>query len=273
MNIIQEDLTKAYRVLFGKYGTPENMFNLRPAIPFVGDGFQKTKPRVLSYASAENLSYAYNDELNPNTSKIHELGDTDQFNRARYFHERTKESFPQVHIEPFNNGSQLFITRHILSKLGYKNKFLNTPHDFIEQIAVANPGKFSIKSTKNRDYAGDRKKMAHSLEYIKKDIFYLRPDIVILPKSIFNTINKMEKWSAILKMADIEAIDFIQTYQLSFFNNFRTKTAVSGLPKPREENYPYGNWLQEINCGKLDITAYFSWVENELYQTSNIKKC
>ena len=200
-----EQLLERYMEIYFENKQPEGMFTLRPGIPFVGNKYSDTTPKVLSYASAENLSYAYDENLQPNDSEIHQL-DNKQFNRARYFYGHYKGYFPFVHIEPFNNGSQLFITRHILTKLGYVDKFSNTPYDFIEQISVANPGKFSIAKKPSKDYASDKNRMVYSIDYIKEDLINLKPEIIILPKTVFNTIDKIKQWSALLNEAEIDSV-------------------------------------------------------------------
>lgn len=270
-NQITEKLLKIYSSLYSKEDAPKDMFKLCPAIPFVGNKYQNTEPKILSYASAENLSYAYDKKLQPNTAKIHKLEAKEQFNRAKYFFNNSNGYFPYVHMAPFNNGSQLFITRHICNKLGYVNIFKNNPYEFIEQISVANPGKFSIADIKNIDYASDKEKMSFSIKYIKSDFEQLKPEIVILPKTVFRTINKIEKWENILNEANIKNVKFVQIMQLSFFNNFRVKKQIEKLPVADKGNYLYGEWLEKIDCEKVDINAHFSWIDNKLYEITNIK--
>lgn len=273
-NKLAERLVEKYKEIYSKNGQPKVMFNLKPSIPFVGNKYFNTNPKILSYASAENLSYAYvednNKKLKPNNSEIHQLNE-EQFNRARYFYKNNKGYFPHVHSEPFNNGSQLLITRHILNKLGYENKFDNSPYDFIEQIAVANPGKFSIEVKKNKDYASDVSKMLFSIDYIVDDFCILMPEIVILPKTVFRTINRIKKWDIILKAADVSNINFILIYQLSFFNNHRVNNEIKGLNLPNDTEYPYVDWLNKIKNNKVDVAAHFTWVNYKKYRVVNIK--
>lgn len=271
-NKITEKLLEKYHALYLLNEVPESMFKLRPAIPFIGKNYQDTDPKILSYASAENLSYAYDENLQPNDSKIHQLESEEQFNRSRYFYNQYKGYFfPYVHMEPFNKGSQLLITRHIISKLGYADKFDNNPYGFIEQISVANPGKFSIASKKNTDYASDVKKISFSIDYIKEDFAHLKPKIVIIPKTVFKTINKIEKWNVLLSEAEIHSVDFIQIYQFSFFNNHRIKKQIEGLHLPNMNDYLYGGWLEKIESDKVDVYGHFSWIDNDLYKIVNIK--
>jgi len=246
------------------------MFSMRPAIPFIGNKYPGVGHRVLSYASAENLGYAYDNNLLPNNSKIHQLDEIEQLSRARYFYNESDAYFPYVHMEPFNNGSQLFVTRHIISKLGDSSKFSNDPYKFIEEISAANPGKFSIASTGNSDYASRKVEMSYSIEYIQEDFTQLKPKIVILPKTVFETINKIKKWGKILETANIENVKFIQIYQLSFFNNHRILKQIKHLPQPSINHHPYCKWLEKIDCGKVNIFAHFSWIDNELYKITNI---
>jgi hypothetical protein len=256
---------------------PDWAFDLKPPIPFVGRNCDKMFPKVLSYASAENLGYVYNNDLTPNTdnSTIHNLGD-EQFYRSRYYYsKRKRENFPYVHIGPFNNGSQLFITRHILTKLGYEETFGNDAYEFIEQISVANAGKFSIRSEKNEDYASDKEKMEYSLEYIKADISAILPDIVILPKTIFKTMDSIYGWKDIISNAGKSSIGFVLIYQPSFYNNRRILKQIDGLKKADKGKYPYGQWLDKVKIdvlkSKLNIEDYFTWVDNEKYDLKKVK--
>jgi hypothetical protein len=275
LNKIELALLNKYKGIYNANGKPGWAFDLKPPIPFVGRNCDKIFPRVLSYASAENLGYVYNDNLTPNTNSIHNLGDK-QFYRSRYYYSnRTRENFPYVHIGPFNNGSQLFITRHILTKLGYEGTFGNDAYEFIEQISVANAGKFSIGCKKNKDYAGDKEKMKYSLDYIKADISAISPDIVILPKTIFKTIDSIYGWKDILENAGKSSIDFVRIYQPCFYNNDRISKQIDGLKKADKGKYAYGQWLDKVKIdgqkSKPNIENYFTWVDNEKYDLKKVK--
>ena len=64
LNTIEKRLLESYQKIYDENGQPEGMFNVRPGIPFVGNNYlDKKTPNVLSYASAENLSYAYQSHL------------------------------------------------------------------------------------------------------------------------------------------------------------------------------------------------------------------
>ena len=58
----------------------------------------------------------------------------------------------------------------------------------LENVAFANFGKFSIKGNgkENIDYANDYCKLENSLEYVKADLEILKPDIIIIPSTIYN---------------------------------------------------------------------------------------
>lgn len=276
LNKIESVLFNRYKEIYNASGKPNWAFDLiKPPIPFVGRNCDKIFPRVLSYASAENLGYVYNNDLTPNTDfTIHNLGD-EQFYRSRYYYSKcTRGNFPYVHIGPFNNGSQLFITRHILTKLGYGETFGNDAYEFIEQISVANAGKFSIRSKKNKDYVSDKEKMEYSLDYIKADISAILPDIVILPKTIFKTIDSIYSWEDIISNAGKSSIDFVLIYQPSFYNNDRVSRQIDGLKKADKGKYAYGQWLDKIkiDAPTLNIEDYFTWVDNKKYDLKKVKK-
>ena len=269
-NKTEEQLIERYKEIYSNNGQPKGMFLLKPGIPFVGNKYSNTTPKVLSYASAENLSYAYDENLEPNYSEIIHHLDEKQFNRARYFYNHDNADFPSVHIQPFDNGSQLLITRHILTQLGHSNIFKDSPYDFIEQISVANPGKFSIAEKPSADYASDKYNMAFSVDYIREDLTNLKPEIIIIPKTVFETVNKIVKWDILLSEAAIKNAYFIKIYQLSFFNNHRIENQIKGLSRPNKDDYLYGEWLDKIDCGRVNVDAHFSWVHNELYTITNV---
>ncbi|MCD4692278.1 MAG: hypothetical protein K8R79_05150 [Calditrichales bacterium] len=126
LNAIEERLVKKYSEIIK---IPTWSFSLYPSIPFVGNQIAESRTKVLSYASAENLSYAFDNDFQPNEESVHNLGDKQLF-RSRYFYEQSKQDgcyFPFVHITPFNDGSQLIVTRFVLTKMGYDESFSNNP--------------------------------------------------------------------------------------------------------------------------------------------------
>lgn len=164
-----------------KRGTSDLVY---PTIPFVGKNyFEETHKKVLVYASAENLaSYC--------KGKSFEHIDDEEYvwNRHRHrnkFDETKKDFFPDIHIEPMSDGSLATAVLYICIKLGMDIPDDITPDEFYEMIAIANYCKFSIKGEKNIDYAYDKNKLKCSEEYVKADLDVLKPDYIILPKTIY----------------------------------------------------------------------------------------
>lgn len=56
------------------------------------------------------------------------------------------------------------------------------------RIAFGNFGKFSIEGPVNRDYAKDRGRLMSSIDYVRTDLSFLKPDIIIMPATIYRTI-------------------------------------------------------------------------------------
>ena len=165
--------------------------NIYPAIPFVGKSYTNTK--LLLYASAENLTYY--EQGNDNW--------LDNDATALYRRDISNGSFfPKVHISPVQDGSLLIVAAYILKKLGIHLEYSN-PFEFIENIAVDNFGKFSIKTEKegsnkrrqNVDYAKNIDKIRESFDYIKSDLKILKPEILILPRTIYfhDEVNQLIK--------------------------------------------------------------------------------
>lgn len=152
-----------------------------PTIPFVGKDYPAQKTKVLLYASAENL-------YGRSGYKGHVDRDSDAIDRHRKWFDEYSEGlfFPNVHLEPMKNGSLLIVLRYICEQLGLDMP--STPREFEEAIAFANFGKFSIRTNKgNIDYAKpeDKPKLDCCLPYIKRDLEVLRPDIIVMPQSIY----------------------------------------------------------------------------------------
>jgi hypothetical protein len=263
---IYDRMLKRYMDIYSKNEKPTDMFNLPPAIPFIGKRYHNMSPKIISYASAENLSDYYDDELKPTDSKLHQLETREQINRARYYYSNHSGDFPHIHIEPFNTGNQLLITRHILTKLGYNSLFETTPFGFIEQIVAANPGKFSIAVKGNKDYASDPQKMNFSINYIQEDLNLLKPNIVILPGTIFKTIDKLKKWKTMIREANLPSVNFVQIVQLSSLNNPQINREINGLPHPDLHGEPYGKWFDLVKSRKVATESFYSWVDNELFK-------
>lgn len=263
---IMDRLLNRYMDIYSNNEKPAGMFNLPPAIPFIGKQYQNMSPKIISYASAENLSDYYDKDLKPLDSIFHQLEPMDQFNRARYYYSNYSSDFPHIHIEPFNSGNQLLITRHILTKLGYNSCFETDPFGFIEQIVAANPGKFSIASKGNKDYASDPQKMRLSINYIQEDLNLLKPNIVILPGTIFKTIDKIKKWKTMISEANLHSVYFVQIVQLSSLNNPQINREINGLPHPDLYEEPYGSWFDLLKSRKVATESFYSWVDNELFK-------
>ena len=180
-------LIKKYSILFQSEKKPNWSVKkksnqteiIHPPIPFVGNNYSNLK--VLLYASAENLTY-YTEQ-----DKTIDYLDDDliSINRHRFCFENCSKNryFPHVHIEPVNNGALMVIVAYILKVL--KGKEFQDPFKMAENIAIANFGKYSINTTKkNNDYAKNYNKIEKSIEYVKADLQFLMPNIIIIPKSI-----------------------------------------------------------------------------------------
>lgn len=151
---------------------------VRPTIPFIGREYACRSIRMLLYASAENLA-GYN-----------RFGrtylDDDEFaaDRHRACFEEDKDSFfPDVHIAPVNGGELSLAAYYIACKLTDVRDM--KPSEFYETMAFGNYGKFSIASGANIDYASKKTHLCVMREYVRADIGSLRPDIIIMPGSIY----------------------------------------------------------------------------------------
>lgn len=191
-----EELLKEYSEIFDRLGAPEWAVHKKgmsgefviPTIPFVGKNYFEQKHKILVYASAENLtgyksSNGYLDE--DDIAKNRHRWDLNN-NPANL----SDDVFPNVHMQPMNDGGLAVVALYLLSKLEPTQEYDCKPKDFIELLTFGNFGKFSIEVANdiNIDYAHDKDKLSVSWEYIKADIAILDPDFIIIPQRIYNAM-------------------------------------------------------------------------------------
>lgn len=187
-----EELLKAYSEIFDRQGAPEWAVHkkeksdefVRPTIPFVGKDYFEQDHKILVYASAENLS-KYDGRIDD---------DKKAENRHRWYFENESKSeteFPNVHMQPMNDGSLAIVVLYFLEKLGCLPSDTITPKQLLETIAFGNFSKFTYEGNgkTNEDKATNKEILGKSIKYINSDLEVLKPDYVIMPKSILDTLN------------------------------------------------------------------------------------
>ena len=183
-----EELSASYRSIFAdqqtngqiawaqhKVSNPQEIVS--PTIPFIGKNYTGQKTKVLLYASAENLA-GYEGHLDNDAKAI---------NRHRWYKDNVeREFFPWVHIAPITDGSLLIVLKYICEQLGIDMPA--TPKEFVESIAFANFGKFSIQTgSSNVDYAQNKSKLDCSMPYVEQDLKLLQPDIIVMFQTMYAT--------------------------------------------------------------------------------------
>lgn len=258
LNNEENELLRYYTETQNRDGVPSWAFNFPPPIPFVGDMFSEKETKVLVYGSAENLIYTTRDK----NSKISSIGEEARKYRHKYFYLRhIKENiFPFIHIQPIDDGSLLTAARFCLHKMNNKYSFFEKPKDFISEIAVANFGKFSINEKSNKDYASDKDKIKESLKYVIYDLMCLRPDIIILPGSIYKTVEKVIGWESLKVLSKLDKeITIIKIYQTNArVINTHISRALNGTPF----SYKNVDWLKYWVTNSIsNMGKYVSWLD------------
>lgn len=192
-NSITNDLIMRYGSLFEtnlKSGQPEWAVKknneperlVHPTIPFVGKNYCEQKLRIMLYASAENLN---------NYSGHLDNDDMAKDRHRRYYEESAVKNyfFPMVHIAPMEDGCLMNVLKYVSERMGLS--LPDNPREFLECIAFGNFCKFSIRSQyHNIDYAKDKEKLNYSIPYVLSDLELLKPDVVIMPATIYNTVKQ-----------------------------------------------------------------------------------
>jgi len=184
--IYREELSIKYSDIFKKEKKPrwavkkiENQYEpIHPAIPFVGENYDKTK--LIVYASAENLSH-YKDDgdgyLDDDKKSI--------YRRYNNINKHKNENyFPDLHCSPITDGQLLIVSAYILKCLNIRISY-NDPYEFVSYIAADNFGKFS-KAGRNVDYAGKIDYLQYSFKYIEEDLSILKPKVIILAYKMYS---------------------------------------------------------------------------------------
>lgn len=131
MNEIEEVLEEKYRSIHTRNGAPSWAVDIEPAIPFVGNNYNKMPVKCLILGSAENLTH---------------LGNSNKITENNYLRNRQVKAennyFKNIHMTPIRDGSLLTASRFILAMKGYDDLFSNDPRDFVEEIATVNFGKY-----------------------------------------------------------------------------------------------------------------------------------
>lgn len=254
-----EALSVDYEAEYCSSAAPDWAFQgIAPAIPYIGERFPEAPKKVLIYASAENLASDQN-----HLHGLRALPRREQMHRS-YCRTPRQHEDQNVHIEPINNGALLKVARHALSYLPFGADFdTNSSRSFLEQVAVANPGKFSIdpnrldrKPRKNLDYAGDPDKFAVQRPYLEADLKRLGPQIVILPRKVF----------ASLRSAGMEGL-FDQLDRIILIQQVQFQ-AVCGRGKRRQPRAPRSEWNTTTGYGAWRspwyADAYVQWITENM---------
>ena len=232
---------------------------VHPCIPFVGDNYRQT--RILLYASAENLvhyhGYLDDDKLAVNRYR----SDFDNSNRDKFF--------PDVHIQPINDGGLVNILGYVAMKLIPDFKF-NTPRELLEGTSFANFGKFSIGGlSKNKDYASDKRKVEQSLEYIRADLSVLQPKLLIMPSTIHNHANVKN-----MLRNEYPQIKVITIYQISHFN-IDAKNRLGRFPqKAKKELGILADWQDHFGGGltgkrRDNFLSFYTYLDDKIENIEN----
>lgn len=256
-------LLSAYRDIFKSKGnTPDWAYRkidsddlIHCSIPFVGKKYFEQPIKILVYASAENLSN-YDGHIDDDTKAI---------DRHRYTFEETKalRFFPNVHIQPFNNGALVLCAGYILSKLSDLDAV--TPAEFLETIAFANYGKYTIETGgSNFDYASDPEKLKESHEYIQADIETLQPDYIIMISQMYNGKGLQKSFIDNIK----GHAKIIPIYQITPTTINNPKTFRRSPPISLSELHPtLRKWYENFHAGAISsdyFLSVFNYLENIL---------
>lgn len=222
---------------------------VEPAIPFVGDGYQTTgHPKVLVYGSAENLNF-----------KFDASGMVHARNRKCYMAWRKANErswFPKIHMTPVSDGTLLTVARYLVDVLSCET-FSSDPDQFLQQISIGNYGKFSLKGS-NKDYANNPALLRLSDDFILADLDILKPQTVILPRTIHdNALARLLKTSE--HKPDV-VVRIYQTNDRVINRHIKGQLKSAAIPSPSERSGWSQTWLAQIPP-KVHMDLYLDWID------------
>lgn len=259
MNTYEQKLRSRYEDIYRRdIPDRDTWVQAPPAIPFVGDNYgEDGRCKVLVYGSAENLNYERNGELDHGRNR-------EEFERWRAG--RTGKAvksmdnwFPWVHMTPISDGTLLTVARYLLHMFRNDERFSDDPIEFLQQIAVVNYGKLSLKGSRNADYASKPKLLGQSDAYVVADMDVLQPEVVILPVSIH-----WNRFDAILKgRGDHKPGEVWRIYQTN--TGVINRTVKKQLPQSIDRSANarptwVSGWTSHISKG-IDMAAYLDWLD------------
>lgn len=243
---------------------PQWAFPIPPAIPAIGS---KMTRHVLSFASSENIPHEYHEEL---SQEYRQKGFQHIVSRSRRIINRESINFPFPfrHISPFNNGNQFVLTWFVLSLL--ELELSNDIAEFSEQISTANPFKFTIRRS-YKDNNVDPYQESHSdpsVPYLIEDLRIVNPEIIIIPKTRYQLIERRHSWRNLFEKADIHHSVTFGFIQQVVPQNINTRQRdPSQLDCSR-----IGTWIEHCRCCNT-MRGHLAYLKEQwtLHKTSWVK--
>lgn len=261
MKVLTDKLMKKYQSIQSEHGLPQWAYQLPAPIPFIGNNYGSKLPKTVVYASAENLTYLRND---PDAS-LHRFSEEEARGRHRIFYSKyPNEKFPFIHLQPINNGS-LLTTSMLIHHLLDTQFSMYSPHEYIESIACANIGKFSINEKTNVDYASNTQYLKESIKYLLADLEELKPEVIILPKSMYKSVKSIIAWEKVFAQAGIEhPVKVICVPQITptVINCHLKRKVKANLPLSQTLPFELKELITSVHDyeKKINMPVYAEWV-------------
>lgn len=267
---LEEQLTVAYRDLHASMELSDEWIDLPPAVPFVGSEYGSELPKVLIYGSAENLTHLVKKYKEPTPEHAPANRNRQNFEqwKSEGYSSRWKPSsnnfFPWVHMSPVSDGSLPTVARYLLELTGNAG-FSRSPERFLQQVAVVNYGKYSLKGSRNSDYASSSQKLRVSEPFILKDLEIVRPDIVMIPRTIFS--KSFQKLIGSSEFQPTIVWRILQTNARVINTQVKKKLKEVGAPQGQERDAWLEEWLEHI---RIDMRAYLDWIDWRMGRTKGV---
>lgn len=224
-----------------------------PTIPFIGEKYSQSSPRMIVYASTEYL----------NSHVPGENQDWDNllksYNRHRDSFEKWKNQkktfFPNIHMQPVTDGGLICATSYYLyKKYGIKYQ---QPDELIEHIAIANVCKYT--DVDSYDYCPQNvSKRNYSIPLFELDLRTLNPEIIIIPRTIARHPSISDVIDTVCpNIKDVIQVNQFASRSVNQLTEYGDK-GVSILNELKKKHSHLSEWIEKIE--KYSINQVYCYL-------------
>ncbi|MBS0160943.1 MAG: hypothetical protein JSS26_20375 [Nitrospira sp.] len=148
--------------------------------------------------------------------------------------------------------------RHALHKYDADLSFSRaSAEDFLEEVTVANPSKFTIAGDANIDPAKKAMYWPPSKPYIVADLDLIKPDIIIVPRTILSKLSGRKVGLG----ASLRSFTILPNWQITSRTVRNARRVVPGKNLSKIELSPFSIWKLTRGAERWGMEYYLQWLD------------